>query len=351
MLKEKPHVHDPSRTGFLGLPGEIRNQIYRLVLTQEDAINGRRTKLPAVSLLRVCKKVSEEASSILYSENTYTFGISINFTNLQRMGLHCFPLTLEVWPTNTYHEWLRKLHIGISFTSGPPTDFKAPYFLLNDIKAMRKAYEDCWDGLEITYELSQGTTHLLTFTMAWLKFRCFEPIAHPHCTVKTGDNIPQLVRWCLERTLKARDPQEHLHQEQLSALREARRIAEDSYSGGMHKVCTDLSWRLVWGCPIELTRGPSFNFAVPFGPPVLVPTQFRRRIYDQREMYRRVETTMTDREATNILLEDNYWRILAALEMPEEKDLLIERCAELRIYFALQEMATKVVALENSLKT
>ena len=60
---------------------------------------------------------------------------------------------------------------------------------------------------------------------------------------------------------------------------------------------------------------------------------------------------MTDRTVTDILLEDNEWRILAALEMPQEKELLIEKCSELRMYFVLQEMASKVVALENSLQS
>jgi len=348
--KKKPYTHDPTRKGFLDLPGEIRNHIYRLALVQQEAINGRRTKVPTIAVLRVCKRIRDEASSILYSENTFTFGILVNFTNLQRMGLHCFPLGIDVWPTKTYHEWLRKLHIGISFTPGGKTDFAAPKFLLKDIEGMRKAYADCWDDLEITYELCEGTSNLLTFTMAWLKFRCFEPIAHPNCIVKTGDDISPLVRWCLERTLRGRDPKEDLHEEQLSALREARRIAEESYHGGMHKVCTDLSWRLVWGCVIENTRGPILNWATPFGSPIFTPIPIRRRIYDQRDMYRHVETTMSDRMATDILLEDNEWRVLAALEMPQEKDLLIEKAAELRIYFVMQEMAAKLIALEDSLQ-
>ena len=50
---------------------------------------------------------------------------------------------------------------------------------------------------------------------------------------------------------------------------------------------------------------------------------------------------MTDADIYDILLEDNEWRILAALEMPLEKELLIDTCAELKIYFALQEMAMK----------
>ena len=349
--KVKPHIHDASRTGFLNLPGEIRNQIYRLVLVKDIPINGIRTKLPAIGLLRVCKRVHEEAVSILHAENTFTFGISINFTNLQRLGLHCFPLRLDVWPTQRYHKWLRKLHIGISFTPGGAIDFSAPAFLLGDMRAMRLSYDECWDDLEITYELCEGTTHLLTFTMAWLKFRCFLPLAHPNCTVKTASNISPIIRWCLERTLKGRDPTDNLLREQVSAVREAQQIAEDSYRSGMRKVCTDLSWRLVWGCPIENTRGPIFNWAAPFGPPVVAPIPIRRRIYDHREMYRQVTTTMTDRTVTDILLEDNEWRILAALEMPQEKELLIEKCSELRMYFVLQEMASKVVALENSLQS
>ena len=181
--------------------------------------------------------------------------------------------------------------------------------------------------------------------MAWLKFRCFQPIAHPRCKIIMGNNIPPIVRWCFERTMRGRDPTDDLHGEQRAALQEAKRIAWDSYTSGMHKVCTDLSWRLVWGCPIGMTR-PGL-----FGLPNTALFPLRRRIYDQREIYRLVETTMTDRTVTDILMEDNEWRTLAALEMPQEKDLLIEKCAELRMYFALQEMASKVIALENSLQS
>jgi hypothetical protein len=349
--KTKAHIRDPKQKGFLDLPGEIRNQIYRLCFVRKQHINGRRTKFPTITLLQLCKKVNEEASSILYFENTFTFGILLNFTNLQRMGLHCFPLRVDVWPAKTYHKWLRKLHIGISFSPGGKNDFSAPAFLLDDINAMRKAYDDCWEDLDITWELCEGTAHLLTFTMAWLKFRCFEPLAHPNCTVNFGANghVSPIVAWCLRRTLTGCESKV-LHEEQVAALQEARQIAEDSYLGGMHKVCNDLSWRLVWGCPIESTRGPIFNHANPFGAPVFAPIPIRRRIYDQRDMYRHVETTMTDKMATDTLLEDNEWRILCALDMPEEKDLLIGKAAELRTYFVLQEMATKFIALEESLK-
>jgi hypothetical protein len=348
IMKQTPRITRSGRAGFLDLPGELRNDIYRLTLKYDHAVNGERTKFPSIALLRTCKKIHEEAASILYSENTFTFGIALNFTNLQRMILHCFPTSLLVWPATTYHQWLRKLHIGISFTPGSVMDFAPPPFLANDLKAFRKAYDLCWDELELTYELCEGTSHLLTFTMAWLKFRCFEAIAHPNCKVITAPNITPLVRWCFERALTGRDPKAQLHPEQRSALREARRIAKASYNSGMRRVCSDLSWRVVWGCAFETTRGPVPNPNAPFQFITFV-SPVRRRIYHQRDIYRRVETSLTENMCIDILLKDNKWRILAALEMPQERDLLIEKCAELRIYFALQELAAKVLALERSL--
>jgi hypothetical protein len=340
----EPNAPKTRHVGFLDQPGEIRNQVYRLALTRQEPINGVLTKLPAIGLLRVCKKVHEEASSILYQENTFIFGIKINWSTLQRIGLYGFPPRLAIWPAASYHQWLRKLHIQISFTPGSPIDFEAPSFLQNDIQAMRRAYDACWDDLEITYDLREGNAHSLTFTMAWLKFRFFEPIAHPKCVVRTGDNVPALVRWCLERTLQQRDLKRNLCEEQYVALREAREIAEDSYSSGMHRHITDLSLRLVWGSPFETTPTPSiFQFGAIFGPP-----SFRKRIHDKRTMYRQIENSMTDHKATEILLEDNELRALAALELPHEKDLFIKECSELRIYFALQEAAMKITALTSS---
>jgi hypothetical protein len=207
---------------------------------------------------------------------------------------------------------------------------------------MRRAYDECWDELDITYDLREGSAHLLTFTMAWLKFRFFEPIAHPTCTVKTCDKIPPLVRWCLERTLRQRDLKENLSEEQYLALKEAKEIAEDSYDSGMHRCITDLSLRLVWGSPFETVAAPSLFQFVP------IPA-VRRRIYDRRVINRQVNNSMTDHRAKELLLEDNELRTLAALEMPREKDLLVKECPELRAYFALQEAAMKITALTRSL--
>ncbi|KIW01380.1 uncharacterized protein PV09_07148 [Verruconis gallopava] len=305
--------------------------------------------MPGVKLLQLCKKVHEEASSILYAENTFTFGIEVNWSKLNRMRLHCFPPSLSIWPTTRYHQWVRKLHIGISFTPGLPIDFEPPSFLSSDIKNMRKAYDACWDDLDITYELCEGTTHRLTFTMAWLKFRCLEPISHPNCKLITKDNISPLVRWCLERTLQQRNPAENLHKEQLSALQEAHEIACDSYYSGMRRCITDLAWRLVWGSPFETTP-PHIAPGITFGAaPVFVAPGVRRRIYDHKVMYQQINNSITDHTATELLLRDNEMRILAALEMPDEKELLIKDCAELRMYFTLQETAMKIIALSRSL--
>jgi hypothetical protein len=349
---KKLYTYDPSRAGFFDLPGELRNQIYRLALTQYEPINGILTKLPAIQVMRSCKQVHDEASSVLYEENTFTFGIEINWTRLQRMRLYGFPSSLAIWPAPAYHRWLRKLYIQISFTPGNPNDHEAPVFLRNDIAAMRKAYDDCWDDLEITYDLCEGTAHLLTFTMAWLKFRFFEPIAHPNCQVKTNDKVPALVRWCLEKTLQQRDLKSTLGKEQLFALRDAREIAEDSYNSDMYRCITDLSHRLVWGAPFDTTSMTQLQPGGLFGPPPFLFGAMpggRRRIYDKTSMYMLVNNSMTNESAREILLEDNELRTFAALEMPHEKDLLIKGCCELRTSFALQEAAMKIAALTRSL--
>lgn len=79
----------PPTSSFLLLPGEIRNTIYRLLLTMTPLhIDTRRRKLDFhyalttradvlsihlhPSLLRTCRQIHYEAQPILYGENTFT---------------------------------------------------------------------------------------------------------------------------------------------------------------------------------------------------------------------------------------------------------------------------------------
>ena len=55
----------------MGLPGELRNRIYRLCLVSEDHIIVTTTTFPEPRLLKTCKEIREEASTIYYGENQF----------------------------------------------------------------------------------------------------------------------------------------------------------------------------------------------------------------------------------------------------------------------------------------
>jgi hypothetical protein len=132
--------------GLLDLPGEIRNKIYRYALISTAPINGIETKIPAIWLLATSRGIHEEASSIFYEENTFTFGLQIHWTKLPEIVLAGFP-RLEIWPTPRYHEFLKKLHIKFEFNSGDSSVTRAPEILQKSMHAMRAAYDHCWDNL------------------------------------------------------------------------------------------------------------------------------------------------------------------------------------------------------------
>ncbi|KAL9109009.1 MAG: hypothetical protein Q9227_006249 [Pyrenula ochraceoflavens] len=61
--------------GFLDLPDDIREAIYRLVFVSKDQINlSKRERLDrTAALLRTCRQVYDEACPILYGENVFEF--------------------------------------------------------------------------------------------------------------------------------------------------------------------------------------------------------------------------------------------------------------------------------------
>ncbi|KAE9962300.1 hypothetical protein BLS_000515 [Venturia inaequalis] len=84
--------------GFLDLPGELRNRIYRFLFVEEDAFifnrpwesshqhAGQFNKTSAAAqMLRTCKQVYSEGVTILYGENKFAVGFE---------GLHYFEKTL-----------------------------------------------------------------------------------------------------------------------------------------------------------------------------------------------------------------------------------------------------------------
>ncbi|GAB7347615.1 hypothetical protein MBLNU459_g4489t1 [Dothideomycetes sp. NU459] len=61
------------KAGFLSLPAELRNQVYRLAFVTREKLNfgSPRNFARSSALLRTCRQVHEEGRSILYSENTF----------------------------------------------------------------------------------------------------------------------------------------------------------------------------------------------------------------------------------------------------------------------------------------
>lgn len=61
--------------GFLDLPAELRNEIYRLIFVTPDCFNfdSPSNFSRSAAFLRTCKQVHEEGRSILYSENHFLF--------------------------------------------------------------------------------------------------------------------------------------------------------------------------------------------------------------------------------------------------------------------------------------
>lgn len=87
---------DPStrtQASFLGLPGEIRNKIYRLVLVSTNIRHTRFVWLDRnhLSLLLTNHQIYAEASSILYSERRFEVNISPLLLHLPNLLTSWFP--------------------------------------------------------------------------------------------------------------------------------------------------------------------------------------------------------------------------------------------------------------------
>jgi len=134
------------RRAFLDFPGEVRNAIYRHVFVREEQLNGICSKLPGVGLLLTCQQIHAEASSILYGENSFSFGLVIDWRGLPEILLAGFP-PIAIWPAPRYHPFLKRLWIKFDFKAGKPTDLEGPSLLQKSMKAMREAYDSVWDDL------------------------------------------------------------------------------------------------------------------------------------------------------------------------------------------------------------
>lgn len=113
----------------------------------------------------------------------------------------------------------------------------------------------------------EGNLADLTFTMAWIKFRFFEPISHTDCSIETETQVSPPVRWALEAVLKQRDPRAGLSKEQLESLLHAEEIANDVFEASTFPGGFEVATRLAHGT----VRAPSAPSAAQGG---LVHTLF-----------------------------------------------------------------------------
>lgn len=69
--KFPPRLSTEPKKGFLDLPSELRNQIYRLVLLEEDEITLKKNGFTEAPLLLACRRVRKETIAIFYLENKW----------------------------------------------------------------------------------------------------------------------------------------------------------------------------------------------------------------------------------------------------------------------------------------
>ena len=66
------NTNDGKTRTLLGLPAELRNQVYRLALCETGKIAISQNNFQQPALLRTCRQIREEASSIYSGENQIT---------------------------------------------------------------------------------------------------------------------------------------------------------------------------------------------------------------------------------------------------------------------------------------
>jgi len=118
---------DPSTSGLLALPAELRNVIYRLTLLDEcKTVRVNRRTCQEAALLQTCKQTRHEGLPIFYAENTFIVnidafdsGVLIAITKVfDNMRLHYdinprFRLFLDWVPHwANLMLWLERYHAG-----------------------------------------------------------------------------------------------------------------------------------------------------------------------------------------------------------------------------------------------
>ena len=155
----------------------LQHAVMDMVISDALAeIRIRKNPVP-LSLLQVCKQVSEEAKEVLYKENIMIIDISSKFTSRFRFNLT---------PTPSKHV----RHVWISFPSVP----SRPWLLR---EALETLYE--WEGLEsITINLTSGGEGLLDLVKSWV----FEEILKIFRNIWAGEKFPKWQN--MRRTLDLR---------------------------------------------------------------------------------------------------------------------------------------------------
>lgn len=102
-------------------------------------------------------------------------------------------------------------------------------------------------NIDIHFKFMEGNLADLTFTMAWIKFRFFEPISHTDCSIDIETQVSPPVRWALEAVLKQKDIRAGLSKEQLESLLHAAEIANDVFEASTFPGGFEVATRLAYG--------------------------------------------------------------------------------------------------------
>ncbi|KAI6903129.1 hypothetical protein KC318_g6885 [Hortaea werneckii] len=148
---------------FFGIPPEMRNAIYRELLTPEG---GRRS----VNILAVCKQANDEAKSILYEENNFELAISgfealgnrcqtkTLFNNRQVRRLkQSFPLAQTPWPSLL----LRLPKLVIVLDCSVRSRYRQNDSQTSLVIALNKILYDLWQFLRRSTKLKHVTVRVV----------------------------------------------------------------------------------------------------------------------------------------------------------------------------------------------
>lgn len=127
---ESDDLSSSARPSLLGLPGELRNRIYRLVVVEDERIEMTpidpylvldiKYKLPGI--IHASRQLREEARSIYFGENSFAVHIIPRqlTTYLDRLKLldlknsaNCQPICSMIWNIETIIPWLEAYHGGV----------------------------------------------------------------------------------------------------------------------------------------------------------------------------------------------------------------------------------------------